>query len=51
MKAALVDMFGQILECWKCYIRSICNIGTCALPDIYTLALRRCAPSGFVRTY
>ena len=27
------------------------NTGTRALPDIYALALRRCAPSGIVRIY
>ena len=27
------------------------NTGTCALPDIYALALGRCAPSGIVHIY
>ena len=33
MRAALVDMLWQILECWKCYIVVTYNIGTRALPE------------------
>ena len=38
--------FKQILVLEVAYISY--NIGTCALPDMYALALRRCVPSDIV---
>ena len=41
---------GQILRVPE-VLHISCNTGTRALPDMSALALRRCAPSGVVRTY
>ena len=42
--------FVDILEYWK-YNILVYNTGTHALPDIYTLTLEHCAPSGIVHIY
>ena len=46
----LASGFGQILRVPEVEYISY-NTGTRALPDIYALALGRCAPSGIVRIY
>ena len=43
------DGFKQILALEVVYISY--NTDTCALPDIYALALGRCAPLGIVHIY
>ena len=62
MRALLVDMFSQIIECWKCnihiyiyiyiyiYILIVANTGTHAFPDINALTLGQCVALGIMHT-
>ena len=50
MRAALVNVLWQILECWKWNIRICCNKGTRALPEMYVRALGHYMILGMVCT-
>ena len=34
------------MEMWAKVLHSICNMGTCGLPDMYTLSPQACGPQG-----